>query len=72
MWFLSLTSICIFCYSLLFFFEFWVLIFKNFIRVWLIYNIVLPSAVQPSESITHIRISTLFEILFPFRSLKER
>ena len=62
MWFLSLTSICIFCYSLLFFsfFEFWVLIFLNFIRIWLIYNIVLPSAVQPSESITHIHIPTLF------------
>ena len=43
--------------------------FKFFIRVWLIYNVVCVSGVQPSESVIHVLISTLFEILFPYRSL---
>ena len=41
-----------------------------FIGVWLIYNVVLVSAVQQSESVIHIHISTLFQILFPSRSLQ--
>ena len=36
-----------------------------FIGVWLIYNVVLVLGVQQSESVIHI--STLFEILFPYR-----
>ena len=45
-------------------------IFKIFIRVQLIYNVVLVSAVQQSESVIHIHISTLFQILFPYGSLQ--
>ena len=33
---------------------------KNFIGVWLIYNVVLVSRVQQSESVIHIRVSILF------------
>ena len=36
----------------------------------MIYNVVLLAAVQQSESVTHIHISTLFKILFPYRSLQ--
>ena len=39
-----------------------------FIGVQLLYNVVLVSAVQPSESVIHIHISPLFWISFPFRS----
>ena len=41
-----------------------------FIAVQLIYNVVLVSGVQQSESVMHIHIPTLFEILFPCRSLQ--
>ena len=41
-----------------------------FIGVQLIYNVVLVSAAQQSESVIHILISTLFQILFPCRSLQ--
>ena len=43
---------------------------KNFIGVWLIYSIVLLSGVQQGESAIHIHVSTLFQILFPYRSLQ--
>ena len=43
---------------------------KIFIGEQLIYNVVLVSAVQQSESVIHIPISTLFQILFPYRSLQ--
>ena len=33
----------------------------------MIYNVVLVSAVQQSESVIHIHIPTLFKILFPYR-----
>ena len=36
----------------------------------MIYNVVLVSAIQQSESVTHIDISALFKILFPYRSLQ--
>ena len=39
-----------------------------FIRVELLYNVVLVSAVQQSESAIRIHISPLFWISFPFRS----
>ena len=42
----------------------------NFIGVQLIYNVVLVSVVQQSESVMHTHISTLFQILFPCRSLQ--
>ena len=38
---------------------------KTFIEAWLIYNVVLVSDVQQSESVVHIHILTLFYILFP-------
>ena len=44
------------------------LIFKNFIRVLLLYGVVLVSAVQQSESAIHICIPPLLWISFPFRS----
>ena len=40
-----------------------------FIRVKLIYNVMLVSAVHQSESVIRIHIFTLFQILFPYRSL---
>ena len=42
--------------------------FLIFLGVQLIYNVVLVSAVQQSESVIHI--STLFQILFPYRLLQ--
>ena len=45
------------------------LFFKIFVRVQLIHN-VLVSDVQQSESDIHIHISTLFQILFPYRPLQ--
>ena len=40
-------------------------LFLNFFGVWLIYNVVLVSAIQQSKLVTHTHISTLFQILFP-------
>ena len=57
-----------FCQSIFLFLAF--PLFKLiFIGVQLIYTVVLVSAVQQSESIIHIHISTLFQILFPYISL---
>ena len=36
----------------------------------MIYNVVLVSSVQQSESVIHIHIFTLFQILFPDRLLQ--
>ena len=36
----------------------------------MIYNIALVSAVRQSVSVTHVHISTLFKILFPYKSLQ--
>ena len=50
----------------------WILFYlfkKFFIGVYLIYNVVLVSGVQQSESVIHIHISTFLKILFPYRSL---
>ena len=43
------------------------LVFLIFIGVQLIYNVVLVSGVQQNDSVKHIHISTLFQILFPYR-----
>ena len=46
---------------------------KNFlfyIGVYLINNAVLVSGEQQSDSVTHIHVSILFQILFPFRLLQ--
>ena len=41
------------------------------IRVCLIYSVVLVAAIEQSESVIHIHVSTLFlKILFPYRSLQ--
>ena len=45
-------------------------LFKIFIGIQLIYNVVLVSGVQQNESVTHIHIFTLFLILFPHRPLQ--
>ena len=47
-----------------------VLFKKIFIGVQLIYNVVLVSGAQQSESVIHMHISTLFQILFPYRPLQ--
>ena len=44
--------------------------FKNFIGIQLIYNVVLVSDVQHSKSVIHVCISTLSQILFPYRPLQ--
>ena len=36
----------------------------------MIYNVVLVSGVQQSDSVIHIHVSILFQILFPFRLLQ--
>ena len=43
---------------------------KIFIGVKLIYNVVLVSGIQHSESVIHIHISILFKVIFPYRSLQ--
>ena len=43
---------------------------KIFIGIWLIYNVVLVTGVQKSESVIYIHISTLFQILFLHRPLQ--
>ena len=41
------------------------------IRVCLIYSVVLVAAIEQSESVIHIHVSTLFlKILFPYRSVQ--
>ena len=42
----------------------------DFIGVYLIYNVVLVYAIEQSDSVTHIHITTLFKNLFPYRSLQ--
>ena len=49
--------------SLLFFFIF-------YIGVHLIYNVVLVSGVQQSDSVIHLHIFILFQIIFPYRLLQ--
>ena len=44
--------------------------YLNFIGVQLIYNVVLVSDVQQSDSVIHIHIFIVFQILFPYRSLQ--
>ena len=38
-------------------------IFKNFIAVWLIYNVLVSGAKQ-NDSVTHMHTSSVFQILF--------
>ena len=45
------------------------LFFFNLIGVELIYNVVLVSGVQQSDSVLDIHVSILFQIIFPFRLL---
>ena len=45
-------------------------LFFNFIGAYLIYNVVLVSGVQQSDSVIHIHIFILFQILFPLRLLQ--
>ena len=46
---------------------FYMLFSQSFIEVYLIYNVVMISAVQQSDSVIHGRTSILFQILFPHR-----
>ena len=43
------------------------LFFLSFIDVQLIYKVVIIFAVQQSDSVTHMHISILFQIFFPYR-----
>ena len=58
----TFLSVCFFLWACLF--------FHIFIGVQLIYNVVLVSGEQQSESVIHMHISTLFQIIFPYRSLQ--
>ena len=55
---------------------FFVVVFGLFLKflfcigVELIYNTVLVSGIQQSDSVIHIYVSILFQILFPFRSFQ--
>ena len=44
--------------------------FLYYIEVQLINHVVLVSGVQQSDSVMHIHVSILFQILFPFRLLQ--
>ena len=57
---------CLFLFIYLFIFIF---NFLFYIGVQLVNNVVLVSGVEQSDSVIHVRISTLFKILFPFRLL---
>ena len=52
------------CAAFFFFFN-----FLFYIGAQLINNVVLVSGVQQSDSVIHIHVSILFQILFPFRLL---
>ena len=41
--------------------------FQIFIEVYLVYNVVLISGIQQSESVIHIHIFILFQIFSPYR-----
>ena len=43
--------------------------FQFYIELYLINNVVIVSGVQQSDSVIHIHVSILFQILFPFRLL---
>ena len=45
-------------------------IIKKYIEVLLINNVVLVSGVQQSDSVIHIHVSILFQVLFPLRLLQ--
>ena len=51
------------------FFLYFILLTQFYIGVKLINNIVVVSGVQQSDSVIHVHISILFQILFPFRLL---
>ena len=44
--------------------------FLFYIGVQLIYNVVLVSGIQQSNSVIHMYVSILFQILFPYRLLE--
>ena len=44
--------------------------FLFYIYIQLINNVVIVSCVQQSDSVIHIRVSVIFQILFPFRLLQ--
>ena len=50
--------------------QIWTFIKINFYWSIVVYDVVLVSAAQQSGSVIHIRISTLFQIFFPYRSLQ--
>ena len=52
------------------FFSFLFFKFLFYIGVYLIYNVVLVSGIQQSDSVLHIHMSILFQILFPYRLLQ--
>ena len=45
--------------------------FLFYIEVYLINKVVIVSGVQQSDSVIHIHVSTVFEILFPLRLLHD-
>ena len=64
----SNVSSCILLFKLIFGVQY---IYSKYIRVQLLYNVVLVPTVQQSESAIRIHISPVFWISFPFRSPTE-
>ena len=54
----------------LFLLSFFIKKFLFYVGIQLIYNTVLVSGLQQSDSVIHIHLSILFQILFPFRLLQ--
>ena len=66
-----LVSCCFFMLAVYDFMDWFLLsLFLIFIEVYLIYNVVLVSGIQQSDSVIHTHKSTLFQILFPYRLLQ--
>jgi len=69
----TLSSISLSFSFFLFFFLYFILFFLNLflfhIGVWLICNVMLVLGVQQSDSVTHVHISILFQILLSRRLL---
>ena len=68
--FQSITQLIEPCYILFFFRLFIYMYILFYIGAQLINNVLLVSGVQQSDSVIHIHVSILFQILFPFRLLQ--
>ena len=51
-------------------FDFFILLYKVLFKYSQVYNVVIISTVQQSDSVVHIHTSILFQIFFPYRLSK--